>query len=181
MSSEKLAEILQLENLETLTCGSKRLRQRHKTGKNNKKCNKVLTKTDLNKIADQLVLIPNAKPPGQKLLKKAIEEERDRKFGILIKDNRPISICNDEGFVEFIHELDLNYQIPSDKTIQQLIAESYNQIKTVRSRNGYIGITCSFIDNNFNICEAILAVQYVLYFHTGDNICKVLCDMGSLQ
>ncbi|CAB5371713.1 unnamed protein product [Rhizophagus irregularis] len=65
MSSEKLAEILQLENLETLTCGSKRLRQRHKTGKNNKKCNKVLTKTDLNKIADQLVLIPNAKPPGQ--------------------------------------------------------------------------------------------------------------------
>ncbi|CAB4490537.1 unnamed protein product [Rhizophagus irregularis] len=65
MSSEKLAEILQLENLETLTCGSKRLRQRHKTGKNNKKRNKVLTKTDLNKIADQLVLIPNAKPPGQ--------------------------------------------------------------------------------------------------------------------
>ncbi|CAB5372016.1 unnamed protein product [Rhizophagus irregularis] len=118
-------------------------------------------------------------------------------------NNRPISICNDdEGFVEFIHELDPNYQIPSDKTIQQLMAESYNQIKvvltkkfskniisysittdlwTVRSRNGYIGITYSFIDNNFNICEAILAVQYVLYSHTSDNICKVLRDMGSLQ
>ncbi|CAB4482262.1 unnamed protein product [Rhizophagus irregularis] len=242
MSSEELADIPQPENLETLTCGSKRPRQRvcellnqqnlapngplielesdtdstnnqHKTGKNNKKRNKVSTKTDLNKIADQLVLIPNAKPPGQswiwsyfeqyepteqyrrivkclvqvqqkngvescshfmgsdnstgnfivhlsthriteeshrrrmseirnnnQLSQTRIDEiirnnpdiknSRDRKFvGILIKDNRPISICNDEGFVEFIHELDPNYQIPSDKTIQQLIAESYNQIK----------------------------------------------------
>ncbi|CAB5131700.1 unnamed protein product [Rhizophagus irregularis] len=308
MSSEELADIPQPENLETLTCGSKRPRQRvcellnqqnlapngplielesdtdstnnqHKTGKNNKKRNKVSTKTDLNKIADQLVLIPNAKPPGQswiwsyfeqyepteqyrrivkclvqvqrkngvepcshfmgsdnstgnfivhlsthriteeshrrrmseirnnnQLSQTRIDEiirnnpdiknSRDRKFvGILIKDNRPISICNDEGFVEFIHELDPNYQIPSDKTIQQLIAESYNQIKvvltkkfskdviscsittdlwTARSRNGYIGVTCSFIDNNFNICEAILAVQYVPYPHTGDNICENL-------
>jgi hypothetical protein len=92
MSSEELAEIPQPESLET-TCGSKRPRQRvcellnqqnlipngplielesgtntnnqHKTGKNNKKRNKVSTKTDLNKITDQLVLIPNAKPPGQ--------------------------------------------------------------------------------------------------------------------
>ncbi|GBC44168.2 zinc finger BED domain-containing protein 1-like [Rhizophagus irregularis DAOM 181602=DAOM 197198] len=128
-----------------------------------------------------------------------IKNSQDRKFEILIKDNRSISICNNEGFVEFIHELDPNYQIPSDKTIQQLIAELYNQIKivltkkfskniisysittdlwTARSRNGYIGITCSFIDNNFNICEAILAVQYVLYPYTGDNICKVLRDIG---
>ncbi|CAB5380236.1 unnamed protein product [Rhizophagus irregularis] len=253
MSSEELADIPQPENLETLTCGSKRPRQRvcellnqqnlapngplielesdtdstnnqHKTGKNNKKRNKVSTKTDLNKIADQLVLIPNAKPPGQSWIwsyfeqyepteqyrrivkclvqvqrkngvepcshfmgsdnstgnfivhlsthriteeshrrRMNIKNSRDRKFvGILIKDNRPISICNDEGFVEFIHELDPNYQIPSDKTIQQLIAESYNQIKvvltkkfskdviscsittdlwTARSRNGYIGVT----------------------------------------
>ncbi|CAB4386301.1 unnamed protein product [Rhizophagus irregularis] len=91
MSSEELADILQPENLETLICGSKRPRQRvcellnqqnlalngplielesdtdstnnqHKTGKNNKKS---FNKTDLNKIANQLVLIPNAKLPGQ--------------------------------------------------------------------------------------------------------------------
>ncbi|RIA81846.1 hypothetical protein C1645_836294 [Glomus cerebriforme] len=37
----------------------------HKSGRNNKKCNKVLTKIDLNKITDQLILIPNAKLLGQ--------------------------------------------------------------------------------------------------------------------
>jgi hypothetical protein len=64
-----------------------------------------------------------------------IKNSQDRKFvGILIKDNRPISICNDEGFIEFIHEIDPNYQIPSDKIIQQLIAESYNQIKVVLTK-----------------------------------------------
>ena len=35
---------------------------------------------------------------------------QDRKFvGILIKDNRPISIYNDEGLIEFIREFDSNY------------------------------------------------------------------------
>ena len=40
-------------------------------------------------------------------------------------------MCNDEGFAEFIHEFDPNYQIPCDKTIQQLLAEAYNQIKEI--------------------------------------------------
>ena len=130
-----------------------------------------------------------------------IKNRRDRKFvGILVKNNRPISMCNDEGFAEFIHEFDPNYQIPCDKTIQQLLAEAYNQIKeilvvklnehviscsittdlwTARSRSGYIGVTCSFIDNDFNLCEAILAIQYVPYPHTGDNICKILREVIS--
>ncbi|GBC31457.2 zinc finger BED domain-containing protein 1-like [Rhizophagus irregularis DAOM 181602=DAOM 197198] len=258
MSSEELADIPQPENLETLTCGSKRPRQRvcellnqqnlapngplielesdtdstnnqHKTGKNNKKRNKVSTKTDLNKIADQLVLIPNAKPPGQswiwsyfeqyepteqyrrivkclvqvqqkngvepcshfmgsdnstgnfivhlsthriteeshrrrmseirnnnQLSQTRIDEiirnnpdiknSRDRKFvGILIKDNRPISICNDEGFVEFIHELDPNYQIPI-KMLFLVLSQFTTDLWTARSRNGYIGD---------NICEVL--------------------------
>ena len=56
-----------------------------------------------------------------------IKNRQDRKFvAILIKDNWPISMCNDEGFAEFIHEFDTNYQIPCNKTIQQLLAESYN-------------------------------------------------------
>ena len=53
---------------------------------------------------------------------------------MLIKDNRPISLYNNEGFAEFIHEFDSNYQLPSDKTVQQLLAESYNQIKVVLTK-----------------------------------------------
>jgi len=130
-----------------------------------------------------------------------IKQSRDKKFvGMLIKDIQPISMCNDEGFIEFIHELDPYYQLPSKKTIQQLLAESYNQIKTIlvkkfneeiiscslttdlwtaRSKNGYIGVTCSFIDNDFKLCEAILAIQYIPYPHTGYNICNVLTEIIS--
>lgn len=130
-----------------------------------------------------------------------IKQNRDKKFvGMLIKDIQPISMCNDEGFIEFIHELDPYYQLPSKKTIQQLLAESYNQIKTIlvkkfneeiiscslttdlwtaKSRNGYIGVTCSFIDNDFKLCEAILAIQYIPYPHTGYNICNVLHEIIS--
>ncbi|CAG8773132.1 16355_t:CDS:2, partial [Funneliformis caledonium] len=40
----------------------------------------------------------------------------DRKFvGIIIKDDQPISIRNDEGFREFVKELDPLYELPSDK------------------------------------------------------------------
>jgi hypothetical protein len=301
-------EMPQLENCEEAitpeTSGSERLRKRQKqnppapvieldpdTDANSQlRTNPNLQKRriDLNKAADQLVLIPNAKPPGQswiwgyfdqykpiapyrrivkclvevqrkngieicghfmgtdsstgnfishlgthriteesyrrnmaemqkrnQLLQPRVDEmmrqiitnnpeikiRRDRKLAaILIKDNRPISMCNDEGFVEFIHEFDPNYQIPCDKTIQQLLAESYNQIKevlvaklkknviscsittdlwTARSRSGYIGVTCSFIDNDFKLCEAILSIQFVPYPHTGNNICGVLREIIS--
>ena len=48
-----------------------------------------------------------------------IKSNRDWKFvEILIKDNWPISICNNEGFIEFIHEFNLNYQFLSNKTVQ---------------------------------------------------------------
>jgi hypothetical protein len=308
----EFTEIPQLENPEPSENRSKRPRQREcqlsnrqhiapngpiielesdtdvnnqqKTDKSSKKRKKVSVKVDLNKIADQLVLIPNAKPPGQSWIwsyfdqyepigqfkrivrclvqvqrkngaepcghfmgsdnstgnfithltthriteeshkRKMIEirnngqvsqlrideiirnnpnikSNRDRKFvGILIKDNRPISICNDEGFIEFIREFDPNYQVPSDKAVQQLLAEAYNQIEvvltrvfnenilscsittdlwTARSRFGYIGVTCSFIDNDFKFCEAILSIKYVPYPHTGDNICKVIREIIS--
>ncbi|CAB5362683.1 unnamed protein product [Rhizophagus irregularis] len=232
MSSEELADIPQPENLKTLTCGSKRPRQRvcellnqqnlapngplielesdtdstnnqHKTGKNNKKRNKswiwsyfeqyepteqyrrivkcLVQVQQKNGVESCSHFMGSDNSTGNFIVHLSthrITEESHRRRMSEIRNNnqlsqthnRPISICNDEGFVEFIHELDPNYQIPSDKTIQQLIAESYNQIKHEVEMDGYIGITYSFIDNNFNICEAILAVQYIPYSHTGDNI-----------
>ncbi|CAB4421802.1 unnamed protein product [Rhizophagus irregularis] len=43
----------------------------------------------------------------------AVKNRHDQKFiGILVKDQRPISICNNIGFTEFIREFDLNLSIP---------------------------------------------------------------------
>ena len=104
----------------------------------------------------------------------------NQKFiGILVKDQRPISIRNNIGFTEFIHEFDPNYTFPSEKQCKNLLAEGYNQVKEVlinkiekevvlcslttdlwtsRNRSGYLGVTCAFTDNSFQLCEITLAI-----------------------
>uniref|UniRef100_U9T1T7 Uncharacterized protein n=1 Tax=Rhizophagus irregularis (strain DAOM 181602 / DAOM 197198 / MUCL 43194) TaxID=747089 RepID=U9T1T7_RHIID len=62
----------------------------------------------------------------------AIKNRCDQKFiGILVKDQRPISIRDNIGFTEFIYEFDPNYQFPSEKRCKKLLAKGYNQTKKV--------------------------------------------------
>ncbi len=37
---------------------------------------------------------------------------------------------------------------------------------TSRSRASYLGITCSFVNIQFELCEATLAIEYLKYSHT---------------
>ncbi|CAG8698730.1 13560_t:CDS:2, partial [Funneliformis caledonium] len=54
----------------------------------------------------------------------------DKKFvRIIIKDNQPIRIRNDEGFREFVEELDPLYELSSDKKVRELLVKSYNFCK----------------------------------------------------
>ena len=126
----------------------------------------------------------------------ATKNRRDQKFiGILVKDQRPISIRNNIRLIEFVHEFDPNYQFPSEKRCKNLLAEGYNQTKevlvskmekeviscsltmdlwTARNRSGYLGVTCAFIDDSFRLCETTLAIQYLPYPHTANNIVELL-------
>ena len=45
---------------------------------------------------------------------------------------------------------------------------------TARSRQGYIGITCSYIDFKFTFHEITLTVNYVRYPHTAEHITESL-------
>jgi hypothetical protein len=45
---------------------------------------------------------------------------------------------------------------------------------TARNRQGFLGVTCSFLDKNFIIHEVTLTVEYVRYPHTGENISDTL-------
>ncbi|CAG8643644.1 19306_t:CDS:2 [Rhizophagus irregularis] len=56
----------------------------------------------------------------------------DQKFiGILVKDYQPLSIREDEEFLEFIYELDPLYQLPSEKRILELLTNRYNNVKDI--------------------------------------------------
>ena len=85
--------------------------------------------------------------------------------------------------------------MPDEKGIKKVIADTYNSTMpaliekirvesksvslttdmwTSRSRQGYIGITCSYIDSKFTLHEITLTVNYVRYPHTAEHITESL-------
>ena len=113
----------------------------------------------------------------------------------IIFDIRPLNIAQSESFQKFIKELDPAFKIPSVKLIKQIIQEAYNytlpliqqfiennsisislttDMWTGRNRQGFLGVTCSFLDKNFTIHEVILTVEHIRYPHTAENISDAL-------
>jgi hypothetical protein len=45
---------------------------------------------------------------------------------------------------------------------------------TGRNRQGFLGVTCSFLDKNFTIHEVILTIEHIRYPHTAQNISDTL-------
>lgn len=85
--------------------------------------------------------------------------------------------------------------MPDEKGIKKVIYKAYNftlptmieKIKvdaksvsittdmwTARNGQGYIGVTCSYIDAKFNLNEITLTVNYVRYPHTAQHIAESL-------
>lgn len=120
----------------------------------------------------------------------------DQKFvELLIKDQQPLNIRNNEGLTDFIAEFDPSYQFPSKRFCRQLLSEAYENTKqslldifekniiscsltcnlwTGHNRLGYLGVTCSYVDTNFQLQETILSINHLPYPHTGEIIAEAL-------
>src|SRR6185436_5822585 len=121
----------------------------------------------------------------------------------IISENLPLSITQSDSFHNFISALDPAFTIPGVKLIKQIIHKAYNHtllflIKliennalfvnlttdmwTARNRQGYLGITCSYLNENFELHEQVLLVEYVRYPHTSahisDTILSILDEWG---
>lgn len=104
----------------------------------------------------------------------------------IVTNLQPLYILQNKSFIEFVCVLNPYYELPSDKYIKELIHQSYNysvtslkklftsEIKTcgltcdfwtARSKSGYIGVTCHFINSDYKLKEVILAIRHVPYPH----------------
>ena len=113
----------------------------------------------------------------------------------IIGDLQPLYVVQSPSFCQLISELDSAFIMPDEKGIKKVIAESYNftlpkliekirvEAKSVslttdmwsaRNGQGYIGITCSYIDFKFTLHEITLTVNYVRYSHTAEHITESL-------
>lgn len=109
---------------------------------------------------------------------------------LVAKDLQPLSIVNDEGFREFVNELDPSYKLPSSKclgllmpqTITDLEEKIGNELKnqiflslsmdywTSRTQDSYCAITAHFVDIDFNLKTVLLGCPNVNESHTKENI-----------
>jgi hypothetical protein len=113
----------------------------------------------------------------------------------IIEDLQPLYVVQSPSFRKLINELDSGFIMPDEKGIKKVIADTYNttmpaliekirvesksvslttDMWTSKSGQGYIGITCSYIDSEFALQEITLTVNYVRYPHTAEHIAESL-------
>ncbi|CAG8638249.1 7725_t:CDS:2, partial [Cetraspora pellucida] len=122
--------------------------------------------TQINSIA--------AQPTIDEMFQNAVKQNPHQKESIecalvewIVTNSQPFYVLQNGSFVKLIHTLNPYYELPSNKQIKaQLKTCSLTcDLWTARSKNGYLGITCHFINSNYELKEIILAVKYVPYPH----------------
>lgn len=108
-------------------------------------------------------------------------------------DYQPFSIVEDEGFKDFVTELNPSYFLPNRKIISQnMISAQYEQCMTVvrnqlasvtsvcittdcwtsRSVESYIAVTCHFINDDFELKSILLDCAQINVSHTSRNLAE---------
>ncbi|CAG8752424.1 13837_t:CDS:2, partial [Racocetra fulgida] len=96
----------------------------------------------------------------------------------IIEDNQSLNILESKKFQLFIASLDPNYKLLTNKFVKQMIYKAYNNsldiliqklnlaiscsltcdLWTSYNRDGYLDITCHWIDNKFKLNEIVLGI-----------------------
>lgn len=113
----------------------------------------------------------------------------------IIDDIQPISIVTSPKFRQLMFQLDPTFILPCSQTVKAIIHTAFTfsfsklqqiieiqaksvsltlDLWTAKNRQGYLGITCSFLDNTFNLREFTLDIAYVRYPHTFKHILETL-------
>ena len=121
----------------------------------------------------------------------ADQEIRDRALAhLVIGQNLPLSFVESERFKSFAATLDSRWITPGKAKLKNLLDDAFERLSTclkhdlqkaahisltmdlwtAGSREGYLGVTGAWIDNRFQMNNAVLAFSQVVYPHTGEVI-----------
>ena len=115
--------------------------------------------------------------------------------GVLIHDFQPYSFVEDRGFKELMEELEPRYKIPHRTTFcRSVIPRIYEEVKeqvkskvvdlqqqknkvalaidmwTSEANEAYLGLSCHYLTQGFELVSLCLAVEHFTGRHTGVNI-----------
>ncbi|XP_078028245.1 E3 SUMO-protein ligase ZBED1-like [Epinephelus lanceolatus] len=112
-------------------------------------------------------------------------------LSMIVKDMRPLAIIEGEGFKEMLTTFNQGYSLPSRRHFTSMMEEKYetsveklrNKLKAVNSKislttdawtsmvtEAYLGVTCHFIDEKWNLVSCNLTTLPVDEQHTAENI-----------
>ncbi|CAJ0830895.1 6233_t:CDS:2 [Entrophospora sp. SA101] len=133
------------------------------------------------------------------LSKKEQDKINQDLINFIVDDIQPFNILENKFFRHFVSSLNPNYEIPSQPKVDQLIEFAYHNTNqkltklidsadveyvsltcdfwTSRGHHGYIGVTCSFLSEDFEFNKILLALQHVPYPHTAETINNKLQDV----
>ncbi len=109
-------------------------------------------------------------------------------------DMQPSSIVDDKGFGKFVRLLDSRYQLPSRRTLMRRLPGKYDEVKirvknqlnssshvclttdiwTSRTTQGYLTVTCHFINTSWKMQSFVLETFNLCASHTAENIAATL-------
>ncbi|CAB5112590.1 unnamed protein product [Rhizophagus irregularis] len=123
------------------------------------------------------------------------EESRQYLVDWIVDDIQPISVVANLKFRQLINQLNPTFVMPCPETVKGIIHDAFNfsfpklqqtirdqaksvsltlDLWTAKNRQGFLGITCSFINNSFELHEYTLDIAYVRYPHTSQHILETL-------
>ena len=116
---------------------------------------------------------------------------------MIVNDMQPVSICEDQGFIQLVHQLDSRYPIPSRRTLmREMLPKRYDEkrleIQTVLNdvssvslttdiwssiqNIGYMTITAHCLTAKWDLKSLVLQTRELTEAHTGAYIASTLQD-----
>jgi hypothetical protein len=122
------------------------------------------------------------------------KEKEESMLQWILLTTQPLSTVTHKAFINYICIMDPEFVIPGEKKIRTMIACSYGYnkdklkqfLKTAqsislttdlwssRSKHGYLGLTATWINQNFEIIDVLLEITYFPAPHTAERIANII-------
>lgn len=137
-----------------------------------------------------------SQPTVQAIQKYGQKEKEESMLRWIISTTQPLSTVTNKAYIEHMHIIDPEFVIPGEKKLRMMIARSYGYNKeklsqllktaqsisltadlwTSRSKHGYLGLTATWINQNFEILDVLLEITYFPTPHTAEAIANIIKD-----
>lgn len=137
----------------------------------------------------------NIPKPAQSMLNDAGQKEKEEStLRWILLTTQPLSTVTHKAYIEHMSLIDPQFTVPGEKKIRMMIARSYGYnrdklkllLKTAqsislttdlwssRSKHGYLGLTATWINKEFEIMDVLLEISYFPAPHNARAITEVI-------